>query len=315
MASVAGFLLGGTLLLVLASGCGTTTHAPVEPASLPAPPTPAPSVMQTSAPLAAPPIDPLGSCAGGEARFTDARRAGKAFTEEQRSAVTSAENFIHDHHDTQDHAVRAQLAEVEYARARALFEANHWGEAALAFRAVAVNHADNELGLYASQLFLESLNVLGSAADPPRPSCYDAMARDVPILVGLYCDDKSPVKDQERANACVLLRKIQRDIDRLSAQRLVERADKIEGGDAALFEEAGEAYVALARRCITESHAAHATPASEHCDELAYNAGKAFMAARKTDRVRDVARLMVDPANGIRESQLTARLVMLVKQL
>ena len=58
---------------------------------------------------------------------------------------------------------------MKYARARTYFEAQHWEEAAVAFRDVALNHSDHESAPYAAQLWLEALNVLFSYADPKRP--------------------------------------------------------------------------------------------------------------------------------------------------
>ncbi|MFO0672073.1 MAG: hypothetical protein U0235_21015 [Polyangiaceae bacterium] len=69
-----------------------------------------------------------------------------------------------------------QLVEVKYARARTYFEAQHWDEAAMAFKDIADHHADRDVGIYAAQLYLESINVLGANMNPPRPVCYDDMA-------------------------------------------------------------------------------------------------------------------------------------------
>ncbi len=55
---------------------------------------------------------------------------------------------------------RERRIEVAYARARTYFDAHRWEEAAAAFREVALNHPENEAGIYAAQLYLEALNVL-----------------------------------------------------------------------------------------------------------------------------------------------------------
>ena len=41
------------------------------------------------------------------------------------------------------------------------FQANHFAEASVTFRDIALHHADTPVGIYASQLYLESINVLG----------------------------------------------------------------------------------------------------------------------------------------------------------
>ncbi len=303
------------LLAVVLGACGPSSRAPVEPATLPSTPPPPRSASQSRAKSPPPASDPLVACTSGDAHFADERRAAKSLTEEQQRAITDAFDFMRVHRDAPEREVRAQLAEKAFLRARTLFEANHFGEAAVAFRAIAVDHADIDTGLHASQLFLESLNVLGSNAEPARTTCYDVMARDVPVLIGLYCDDRSRPVGSERSSTCALLRKIQRDLDRLEAQKLVQRADKVLGGDTALYEQGGDAYLLLAQHCITDARAAHVAPTADRCDELAYNAGRAFMAAKKPDRARDAARFMVEPTNGLAGSPLTAKLVKLVREL
>src|SRR5262249_39907401 len=59
-----------------------------------------------------------------------------------------------------DKPAQEQLVEVKYARARTYFEAQHWEEAAVLFRQIALEHSDREVGMYAAQLYLESANVL-----------------------------------------------------------------------------------------------------------------------------------------------------------
>jgi hypothetical protein len=81
-----------------------------------------------------------------------------------------------------------QYVEVKYARARTYFESRHWEEAALGFRDVAMNHADHEVGIYAAQLYLESLNILGNAAPSPAPWLLRRHGGDVPKFIELYCE-------------------------------------------------------------------------------------------------------------------------------
>jgi len=50
-----------------------------------------------------------------------------------------------------------------------------------------MNHADKDVGIYASQLYLESLNILGSSVEAPRSSCFTDMNQDVPKFIELYC--------------------------------------------------------------------------------------------------------------------------------
>ncbi len=56
-----------------------------------------------------------------------------------------------------------------------------------------MNHPEAEVGIYASMLYLESLNVLGSHTEPERTACYEDMARDVPLFLDLYCKGSGAV--------------------------------------------------------------------------------------------------------------------------
>ena len=62
-----------------------------------------------------------------------------------------------------------------------------------------MNHADKDVGIYASQLYLESLNVLANNVEPARPSCFDDMAEDVPKFLELYCKGDAPLEAALRA--------------------------------------------------------------------------------------------------------------------
>lgn len=102
-----------------------------------------------------------------------------------------------------------QPSECKYAIARTYFETNRWADAARWFRRVAFEHADEDAGIHAAQLYLESLNVLGSRAEPPRKSCYRVMARDLEALACLNCADG---RDSTREEACTLFRRIRFDL-------------------------------------------------------------------------------------------------------
>jgi hypothetical protein len=271
--------------------------APVVATALPPPPAPEPPPV--------PAAKTTEGCTSPGARFSVAKVAPKALTPAQEQAIAEGEAYLRDHPSPATAQAKSDLAEHAYVRARALFEASHWAEAATAFREIAVRHADMELGVHASMLYLESLNVLGSQADPPRAVCYDEMARDVPVLIDLYCRDAGARKNAEQ---CGILHKIRRDIDRLGAEKLVRRADKGDGDSRAQYEEAAVAYLALARRCVDEARAAGAQPVAERCDEIAFNAGKAFLAAGRPERAAEAARMLADPRNGMAKSPLAGKL-------
>jgi TolA-binding protein len=165
-----------------------------------------------------------------------------------------------------DAAGQEQLVEVKYARARTYFEAQHWEEAAFAFREIALRHPDRDVGIYAAQLYLESANVMKQHFG--KTSCETDMTADVPRFLDLYCSGARAAKNAEQ---CVGLKYVQVDLLRLQAERLVASAD---------YERGGSAYFELFRRYCQDPVAAGKPAEAERCDEIAYNAAKALQAAR-----------------------------------
>ena len=201
---------------------------------------------------------------------------------------------------------RKQLAEVKYARARTYFEAQHWEEAALAFRDVAVNHADMDVGIYAAQLYLESVNVLGAHSDPPKPGCFDKMAEDVPVFLHLYCEGGNFAKNQEQ---CTTLSRIQCDIQRLRAQKTVELADR--GGPQALrlYEEAGNSYISIWRKYGEEPLKARQPMQCDKMDEVVYNGARAFQAGRLIAKSIQARLILINPQNTLDKSELAKKAI------
>ncbi len=298
-------LFTATLLL---PGCGGAGEAPKGAAAHPEPRSAA-----VSTPIPAPaPSSAKEACARPGVHFPDAKYAPRPLTPAEEQRVAEMDGYVRDHPSPAGPRGKADLAEHEYARARAFFEANRWAEAAVGFRAVAVSHPDTDFGVHAAMLYLESLNVLGSRAEPERPQCFEEMERDVPILLELYC-----VGQQAKQNVepCAVLHKIQRDVDRLSAQKLVAEADQGEGDSSGRYGEAGEKYLALARRCCAEVRLAGGSTQAERCDEIAYNAGRAFLAAHRPERAREAHGILLDPRNGMQKSPLTTKLGEILQRL
>jgi len=75
------------------------------------------------------------------------------------------------------------LANIKYRRARIYYEANMFAEAAVLFKDVAMSHSNEEIGVYAANLYLDSLNALGSLVKDPTPSCYDDLAAVVDVFI------------------------------------------------------------------------------------------------------------------------------------
>jgi TolA-binding protein len=204
----------------------------------------------------------------------------KEFTENQKGMLTAFNRYVcYIKPDKGDTKGQDQLVEVKYARARTYFEAMHWEEAATAFREIALEHADKDVGIYAAQLYLESVNVIGTNYAPPRPSCYDDMANDVPKFIELYCN--TPEKAQKNAENCTSLNKVQADILALKWENTIKAADKQSGSEAvANYTKGATGYFDMFKKYCQEPVANRQQPQSEKCDKLAYNAARAFQAAR-----------------------------------
>ena len=53
------------------------------------------------------------------------------------------------------------LPTIKYRRARIYYETNHFEEASVMFKDIAFNYPNSELAVFAANLYLDSLNVLG----------------------------------------------------------------------------------------------------------------------------------------------------------
>jgi hypothetical protein len=211
-----------------------------------------------------------------------------------------------------DEDAQEQYVEVKYARARTYFEAQHWEEAALGFRDIALNHADHEAGIFAAQLYLESVNILGAKSEPAKPTCFDDMAADVPAFLKLYCtgDDYEENEDQ-----CELLSRIQFDVKRLAAQKKVELADT--QADASDFKEALKNYNAgaLAYRelwtdfCEERMKSGEPGKQCEKAHEIVYNMARAYQAGRLLAKSIVARMILLNPAYGMQDTDLAKKAI------
>jgi tetratricopeptide (TPR) repeat protein len=235
----------------------------------------------------------------------EAKLKPKDMTENQKGMITAFNRYIcYIHPAATDATGQEQLVEVKYARARTYFEAQHWEEAGIAFRDIALNNADRDVGIYAAQLYLESVNVLGAHAQPPRPSCFDDMATDVPKFIELYCTGD---KMQKNVDQCTTLTKIQCDIQRLKAQKLTELADQGATNALQLDEQAAGVYLEIWRKYGEAALRANLPPQCERLDEIVYNAAKAYQAARLVAKAIAARMVLLDPGNRMEKSELARK--------
>jgi TolA-binding protein len=235
----------------------------------------------------------------------DERLKPKDFTENQKGMITAFNRYICYIHPTANDAQgQDQLVEVKYARARTYFEAQHWEEASIAFRDIALNNSEKDVGIYAAQLYLESVNVLGSHSNPPRPACFDDMATDVPKFIELYCSGEKATKNAEQ---CTTLTKIQCDIQRLKAEKLVQLADK--GGTNALqtYEQAGNTYFELWRKYGEAPLSQNQAPQCDRLDEIIYNAAKSFQAGRLIAKAIKARMTLLNPQFKMEKTPLAKK--------
>ncbi len=235
----------------------------------------------------------------------------KEFTEMQQGMVTAFNRYVcYVKPPKGDAKAYDNYVDVKFARARTYFESQHWEEAALAFRDIALNHADHESSVFAAQLYLESVNVLGSKAEPPRPSCFDTMGSDVPIFIGSFCG--SGKKGEDNKEQCETLNRIQCDIQRLKAQKTVELADATQSkGDTGkaltLYQEGGDAYLALWREYGEKQLEAGEKSQCGSMDEIVYNMARAYQAGRLLAKSIQARLILLSSRYGMNKSELAMK--------
>jgi hypothetical protein len=235
----------------------------------------------------------------------EAKLKPKDFTDNQKGMITAFNRYIcYIHPAANDAQGQDQLIEVKYARARTYFEAQHWEEAGIAFKDIALNNSDKDVGIYAAQLYLESVNVLGAHSNPPRPSCFDDMAGDVPKFIELYCGGDKLAKNQDQ---CTTLTKIQCDIQRLKAQKLTEMADKGSANALQLDEQAGNTYFEIWRKYGEAPLRANQPPQCERLDEIVYNAARAYQAGRLIAKAIAARMVLLNPDNRMDKTDLARK--------
>ncbi len=96
--------------------------------------------------------------------------------------------------------------ECHYGIARIYFELGHHPEAARWFHRVIVEEKDHELGAFAAQMYLGSLDALARQSTPPRAECRRLAIDEAARFVGLYC------ARPETQDACENLRRMEAEL-------------------------------------------------------------------------------------------------------
>jgi len=167
-----------------------------------------------------------------------------------------------------------------------------------------MNHPEHEAGIFAAQLYLESLNVLGTHME--KPTCFKSMADDVPKFIQLYCTG-----DRLKANEdqCKSMNSIQVDILRLAAEGLVKEADK--GGPNALatYQQAAEMYMDIWKRWGEEPIKNKKQPQAERLDEVVYNGCKAYQAAHLVAKAIGCRQILLNPEYRMEKTSLAQKAI------
>ena len=228
----------------------------------------------------------------------------KDLAPEQKGMLASFNRYIcYIKPDAKDTEGVKQLIEVKYQRARTWFELRHWEEAAIGFKEVAVNYPDSDLGMPAAMLYLESINVLTWHGTPKRSACIDDMVTDVPNFLDTYC---SGGKDAKNPESCTTLAKVQCDIQRLKAQRIVDQAnaDPPPTNQLQLYQDAGKAYFKLWETYGAEPLRANKQPQCEKLEEIVYNAAEAFQAGRLIASAIRARMVLLNPQYRMESTEL-----------
>jgi tetratricopeptide (TPR) repeat protein len=191
----------------------------------------------------------------------------KEFSPTEQGMLNAFQRYVCFVPDSED------LPQIKYRRARIYYETNHFEEASVLFKDIAFNHKDTELGVYAANLYMDSLNVLGSYSEPKRPSCYDDMNTSIEPLYGLYCE--SSEKHEQNAELCTVLEQLRCDLLRKKAESLQSIKD---------YKQAAGVYVSIFRKY-------------RECgklDEVLYNSAINFEAARLLGRAIKVRKVLIE---------------------
>ncbi|MCZ7678459.1 MAG: hypothetical protein M5U28_06680 [Sandaracinaceae bacterium] len=179
-----------------------------------------------------------------------------------------------------------ELPTIKYRRARIFYESNRYEEAAILFRDIAWNHRDSDLAEYAANLYLDSLNILGTQWQ--RSQCIADIRESIDPLAGFTARRRrsaTPTPD-----LCQVVEQLRCDTLRLTAEA-AQRERR--------FTDAAQTYVTIARE-------------HRECgrlDEVLYNAALNYEAARLLGRAIRVRTILI---TNFPESQLARRAIYLV---
>lgn len=197
--------------------------------------------------------------------------ARRDFTDLEQGMLNAFRRYVCFVDDSED------LPTIKYRQARIYYEANQYEEAAVLFKDIAYNHRDTELAEYAANLYLDSLNVLGSQREPNRPECLQEIESSIDPMQGFYC---GPGQADQHPDLCGVLTTLKCNVMRKTAEAF---------GNNDQHKRAAATYVRIFRR-----HQACAEEDGFAMDEVLYNAAIHFEAARLLGRAIQVRNVLID---------------------
>ncbi len=198
--------------------------------------------------------------------------ARREFTDLERGMLNAFQRYVCFVNNSDD------LPQIKYRRARIYYEANHFEQAAVLFKDIAWNHRDSELAEYAANLYLDSLNVMGSQLEPNRVECLNELEASIDPLNGFYCN--SEAARASHPDLCGVLTTLKCNVLRKQAEAY---------GNNQQHKRAASQYVRIFRRhqeCAEEDNFA--------MDEVLYNAAIHFEAARLLGRAIQVRNVLIE---------------------
>jgi len=179
-----------------------------------------------------------------------------------------------------------ELPTVKYRRARIYYESNHYEEAAILFRDIAVNHPTSELGEFAANLYLDSLNTIYTRDQ--NAACVNEISANIEPLSALYCNTQD-ARDSH-PDLCEVLSNLRCGVLRLQAESLQHDHN---------YREAAQLYVSIARE--------HAECGQR--DQMLWNSAINYESARLLGRAIQVRQALI---NNFGTSELARRAIYLV---
>jgi hypothetical protein len=136
------------------------------------------------------------------------------------------------------------------------------------------------------------------------------MARDVPSFLELYCKGS---KAEDNKEQCEVFTRIQFDIARLRAQKIVELADSQQDKGSYResldnYKKGADAYLELWRTYCEDPLSKGEKPKQcEKADEIVYNMARAYQAARLLAKSIQARQILLNPRYGMNESDLAMK--------